>query len=279
MRHLNHTTFVFALLSLSWQMPGVSAATEGERTVPSTRPASQYRFCLELIKQDPTAALSEAEDWMSNDGGPSAKHCAALALVDLQQYEAAATQLEALARDPQVGSDFLRSEIFGQAGNAWMLLTNGEKAVEAFSLAITFDRKNHRLYYDRARANALQKNWSDVEKDISKSLDFNPTSPDAYTLRATARRELSDLDGASDDVEHALTLEPTHLEAILERGQLRATRGNTSGAREDWLFILNLAPGSAAGAAAQAYLHKLDLKIEDSAPVPDAPATPDGGRS
>jgi hypothetical protein len=55
--------------------------------------------------------------------------------------------------------------------------------------------------------------------------------------------------------------------ALLERGDIRRLRGDIGGARQDWVKVSELAPGSAADAAAKTNIERLELKEDAAAPA------------
>src|ERR1019366_4624037 len=93
-------------------------------------PNSRYQSCLSLANLNPTAALGVAADWSKAKGGAPAEHCTAMALIELRRYPEAAARLDALGRAPDMGN--LRSSVFDQAGNAWMLAGDAAKAAASF---------------------------------------------------------------------------------------------------------------------------------------------------
>ena len=126
--------YAFTLMFLVLSVAGAGA-------VPGTaRPPSDpqhYRLCLAMSSTNPAGALSDAQVWGKDGGGVPAQHCAALALVGLKRYAEAGAGLDKLAADKAVPDAGFRSELFDQAGNAWLLAGNANKAVQSFSAAIT----------------------------------------------------------------------------------------------------------------------------------------------
>jgi tetratricopeptide (TPR) repeat protein len=88
-------------------------------------------------------------------------------------------------------------------------------------------------------------------------LKTDPGRIDALIYRASAYRGLGRLAPALADVDKALTLAPDSVPALLERGNIRRLGGDNDGARQDWARVAELAPGSAAEAAAKKNIERL----------------------
>ncbi|HLN24958.1 MAG TPA: hypothetical protein VK558_13365, partial [Patescibacteria group bacterium] len=97
--------------------------------------AVQYKHCVALARVKPEEGWEESLAWASLAGGDPARHCGAIALIGLKQYEEAATRLEELARDSH-GAARLRAGMLAQAGQAWLLAKNTERAYAAQTAAL-----------------------------------------------------------------------------------------------------------------------------------------------
>ena len=223
----------------------------------SAESASQrYQNCLRTANLDPARALSMATEWAKAKGGAPAEHCAAVSLVELKRYPEAAGRLDALGRAPTMGN--LRSEIFDQAGNAWMMAGDADKAVASFSNALTLSANDADLYADLARAQAMKKSWGEAEGDLNEALRLQPRRPDLLVLRASARDAEGKSKEARQDVEQALTLKPSAPDALMERGEIFKHVGDIAAARRDFETVLKVAKGGEAAAAARQELDALD---------------------
>ena len=220
----------------------------------------EYASCLKLVGTKPEEAFESALAWRDSGGGLPAKHCAALALVELKLYADAADRLEKLAEDMQKEGSKLTVEVLGQAGNAWLLANLPNRAEMVLTAALKIDSDNVDILIDRARALASAENWAGARTDLDLALTLEPERDDAYTFRAAARRHLGDRAGALEDIETALALNPESPEALLERGILRRFQGDAKGARADWLKVRLNAPNTPAADAAGINLEDLDVK-------------------
>ncbi len=222
--------------------------------------AARYRACMAMIENNPKLAFSDAIRWRDLGGGEGANHCAAAALIGLQQYREAASRLEELALDSKRPPE-MKARILAQASQAWLLSGDGSRAEAVATAALTLAPESANILIDRAQARAQLKDFEGARQDLDASLRTNPADADAYVFRATAKRFLDDITGAAADIETALGINSSHAEALLERGILRRLSKFDKGAREDWLMVLSVAPGSDAAKAARENLAKMDVKL------------------
>jgi len=222
--------------------------------------AQRYRACMAMIEKDPKQAFSDAIRWRDLGGREGAAHCAAAALIGLQQYREAASRLEELALESKREPD-MKARILAQSSQAWLLAGEAARAEATATAALTLAPDEAAIRVDRAQARAQLKDYKGALTDLNDSLKINPADVDALVFRATAKRFLEDISGAAEDIESALALNISHAEALLERGILRRLSKYEKGAREDWLMVLSIAPGSDAADAARANLEKMDVKL------------------
>ncbi len=216
----------------------------------------RYEHCLSLANLNPVAALGVAAEWSKANGGGPAEHCMAIALVELKRYPEAGARLDALGRAPGMGN--LRSTIFDEAGNAWMLAGNATKAAASFSAALALSGSDADLYADLARAQAMQKSWGEVESDLNAALSLQPGRVDLLVLRASALEAQGKLKAAHDDADSALKIKPNSAEALVQRGEIARNAGDVAGARRDFETALKIAGGGETADAARLGLAELD---------------------
>ncbi len=220
--------------------------------------AAHYRQCLNTSSDNPAAALADAEAWIKAGGGVPAQHCAALALVGLKRYAEAGSRLDRTAADKAVPSSAFRAALFDQAGNAWLLAGDGAHAVQSLSAALTLSAGDADLFADLARAQAMIRNWHEVDLDLNAALQIAPRRADLLVLRASARRALKRYDDSRNDIEAALKIKPGDANALVERGLLRRQLGDLGGAKKDFQAVLRAAPASTAAAQAKENLDALN---------------------
>lgn len=218
----------------------------------------EYRDCLAKTRTKPDDAFEDALAWRDQGGGVPAEHCAAMALMALNQPENAAPRFDALARSPDAGTLAARATFLDQAGNAWLLARDPVNAEGAFSEALRMTPRDADVWTDRARARAMQRNWPGAETDLSFALVFAKKS-EIYVLRAAARKALNRMKDARADIDTALKLDPKNADALVERGSFRLIAGDKAGARADWLQVLLIAPDGPAGDEARRRIEDLEI--------------------
>lgn len=220
---------------------------------------SQYAHCVALARSKPDDGWEEALAWSSLGGGEPARHCAAIALVGLGQYEEAANRFERLASESH-DSPKLRAGMLAQAGQAWLLARNVERAYAAQTSALALVPDAPDLLVDRAATLGQAKNYKEALDDLNKALALDHTRVDGLIYRATAKRYLDDPKGAETDISVALTLDPNNADAWMEDGNLKRLRNETGAARKSWMKVLELAPDSPAADMARKNIETLDVK-------------------
>ena len=223
-------------------------------------PSAEYEDCLMQAEVAPDQAYDRARSWEAMGGGEAAQHCAAVALIGLGHYVEAGERLEALAtRLARAGEVALSLDALAQAGQAWLLAENLERAYAVQTAALEQAPGHVEILVDRAVTLAAAENYEDALADLDRALELAPGRPDVLIYRASARRFLGDTAAALADVEQALVLDPDNPEGLLERGNLRRLKGDLDGARADWQRAATLAEGLPTGDAAQANIAKLEL--------------------
>lgn len=254
-------------------MAATKAARERAKAIAAER-AKRYGACMATARRRPQDGFEDAIAWRAEGGGAAADHCAAVALIGLEQYAEAANRLERLAQDSFAEPE-VKAGLWDQAGQAWLLDDRPENAIRAFTSAIGLKPGAPDMLIDRAQAWAAKGDYSAAEADLSAALNLAPSRDDVYALRASARRYLDRPKDALADANTALELNPGNPEALLERGILRRMTGDDAGARTDWMKILNAMPDSAAAGPARQNIENMDVKPEGTAPAaPNGDAPP-----
>jgi tetratricopeptide (TPR) repeat protein len=225
--------------------------------------AAQYEDCLLLVEVEPEEAFESASAWQAMGGGEPARHCAAVALIELGHYVEAGQRLEVLAnRLARKGEPHLSLVALAQAGQAWLLADDLERAYAVQTTALELAPGDAELLVDRAVTLAAAENYGDALIDLNRALDLAPGRPDVLIYRASAQRYVGDIPAALEDVDRALVLDPDNPEGLLERGNLRRLQNDLPGARADWQRAATLAEGLPTGDAAQANIATLELGQE-----------------
>jgi tetratricopeptide (TPR) repeat protein len=221
--------------------------------------STPYADCVAAIKKKADDAFENAMIWRDHGGGIAAEHCAALALIALDEPGEAASRLDSLAQRRDAGSAAERAALLSQSGNAWLLASQAENAETAFSAAIKLTPADSEIWIDRARARAARQDWVNAEADLTKALALGNKRPETYVLRASARVAEGNELGYQSDIGAALSIDPTFPDALVERGIIKLKKGDAPGARADWLQVLLRAPDSPAGDAARLHIEQLEV--------------------
>ncbi len=237
----------------------MSAWAQVETNLFDMHPDDAYGQCIGQIDGDPEQAYEAALAWRDLSNDLRAAHCVALALIALDSYEMAASRLENLADSMKAFPAATRAEVLAQAGRAWLLAQDAERAYAALTAGLTTDPENVELLIDRGEILAVAQSYWDAIDDFNLALEIAPQRVDALVFRAAAYRLLDVPDLASEDIEKALSLVPNNPEALIERGMLRRLAGNADGARDDWLQVIRTAPESRAAQIARANIERLDV--------------------
>jgi tetratricopeptide (TPR) repeat protein len=242
-------------------VPLLVAAAPKRPVIEIGPPSEQYDACLAQAHHDPAAALKTAQTWREAGGGFPAEHCAAIALIGLQRYPDAAQRLENLASAMMTEPTALRGDALDQAGQAWLLADQPDRAKAAFDAALKFEPHNPEFLIDRSEALAAIGHYWDAIDDLNRALAVAPKNVDALIFRAAAYRHVGGADAlqlAQADADRAVQLAPDSVPALLERGNICRLRGNATGAKIDWKRVIALAPQSQAARDAQYNLAHLD---------------------
>jgi tetratricopeptide (TPR) repeat protein len=213
-----------------------------------------------LTRRNPEQAFEKASAWQGLGGGEAAKHCVAVALIGMGKYQDAATRLEKLAEESKQSAG-IRAEMLAQAGQAWFLVGENNRAHNAQTSALKLTPKNREILVDRAVTLGTINNHQAAIDDLTLAIAIAPNHPDAYVYRASSLRFLDKLDQAMADAEAALVLTSnSHPEALLERGMLRRLKGDNKGARQDWLRVIEFVPETPTADAARRNIELLEIK-------------------
>lgn len=246
--------FFISVMLLFWPLVPKSAQAQ------SAVQGREYGLCIETAMRQPDVGYERALAWRDLGGGIAARHCVAVALYGLRHFSEAAQRLELLVQESEEAG--LRASLLSQAGNAWLMAGELERASAVLSAGLVVAPKNIDLLIDRSLVFATKKKYWESVDDLNRALDIDPNNIDALILRASTYRYLESLDLAADDANRVLELRNDHIAAFLERGNIRRLQGDDSGAREDWLQVLKREPDSFAAEAAQKNLERMKIRAE-----------------
>jgi len=254
---------VVAVAALPAAPPGAAApdANAAPLPIPPVPPriadGPDYERCLSMLASDPSGANAFADAWQATGGGDGAVHCQALAQIALGEVATGADMLEKLANTSHA-PDAARAAVYGQAGQAWLMAGDANRAYAAASLALTLSPDDPDLLVDHSIAAATLEKYQDAIDDLDRALDLDPRRTDALVYRGSAWRHVGQLALAQDDIDRALAIDPENADALLERGILRERQGDRNGARQDWEHAIAAAPDTATSDLAQQNLALLE---------------------
>lgn len=197
--------------------------TEAGRAV-SEEEAARLAHCLDLAESDPETAYEEGLAWLSAGSRPHARHCAAVALIELGHEAEGAARLEDLANAPDGGTLEERTLYLSKAGNAWMAAGYPEAALTTLDNALRLAPDSTDLRIDRATARLALGHWNEALTDLDAVLSTLPGDPGALELRARAYLQLERFTEALADVETARSVTPDNIDLLVLRGEIREAR-------------------------------------------------------
>lgn len=213
--------------------PGASLPPPS-RSASQTAQAERLRACEALAGTAPDQAYEAGRAWVAESPVIEARYCLASAAYAVGRPQLAAEQFAAVARNlagrPKEEQALAQSD----AGNAWLLAGDPERALAAFQSALAFSPEDPQLRIDRARAYAYKTDWRRAEEDLNFAIDALGPAPLTLTLRAEARLQQGAAHLAVLDAEEALQLaktEPEMVEALLVRGRAIQARDQQAAAQ------------------------------------------------
>ena len=143
--------------SLAWTFAACAVASAAPNSGEAFDTSSaQYQSCIAEIEISPQSAYEAASNWRKQKDNLAARHCEALALIELGLHKQGAKQLQAMAAAEATGNTHVRADLYGQAGNAWLLSGNTETALANFTAGLALDPLRSwirsDLHVDRGRA-------------------------------------------------------------------------------------------------------------------------------
>jgi tetratricopeptide (TPR) repeat protein len=217
--------------------------------------AKRYDGCVRAITTDAKAAEEFALQWQSLGGGLPARHCQALAQLELGNPAGAAQTLAKAAQAAEAQKSPQAADFWGQAGNAAMLAADAKGAILYFNSAIVAagefaPLRTANLLIDRARAQVELANLPAARADLDRATGLAPNEPSGWLLSAALARRQNDTARATADIARAAALAPTDPDVQFEQGAILAAGGDLTAARSQWERLVKSAPGTPAAALA-----------------------------
>lgn len=248
------------------------------RTAPETD-EGRAAACQAAVRQNPQAGLVQANRWQVQGGGLLARQCLGLAYVALERWPLAATVYEQAAQEAErAGEAAAGSDLWVQAGNAWLAGGDTARAVGAFDIALSAQHLSPALRgevrLDRARALVAENNLAGARADLERALALVPADAMAWYLSAALARRENDLARARTDIARARSLAAGDPDILLLAGTIAGQAGDMAEAERLYRQVAQAAPDTDAGRAAAASLNTLREVEVPATPGPALPAGP-----
>jgi len=244
-------------------------------TPPSPQDEALYRGCVNAVKRDANQAVQQANDWRLRGGGIYARVCLGMAYAALERWEPAATAFEQAAREAEMSKDARGSDLWAQAGNAWLAVNDALQARAAFDAALVIGKMTPALrgeiLLDRARAGVALNDLATARADLDKGLELVPGDPFGWYLSAALAIRQEAVPRARQDITKAVQLAPDDAEVLLLAGNVAGMTGDAAAARGFYERAIKASPNSAAAKQAQKQLqvNSTDDPNAPTGPVPE----------
>lgn len=220
--------------------------------------APDFERCAAVAKATPDQAIALAEQWQLQGGGAKARQCLGLAYAGLERWAPAATAFEQAAGAAETAKDGGASDLWAQAGNAWIAAADAARARTALDRALTGTTLSPELrgevHLDRARALVALGDLAGARADLDRGLALVPGDPFGWYLSAALAQREDKLPRARADIDKAVGLAPDDADVLLLAGNIAGLSGDLAKAREWHERAARAAPDTPAGKAAAAAL-------------------------
>ncbi len=221
-----------------------------------------YDDCLALIASEPERARKEARAWATLEGGPAARHCLALALIETGDRSEAIDELIGIAVEEVSLESPARADILVQAGEMLVerdeLLTATVVANQALGLA----PKSLEALGLRAAIALAKDDYRAAFEDLERGLSGGRVNARLLLLRASAHRRTGSLIPARDDAVYATEIAPGSASAWLEGGRIEAALKDKPSARQSLLEAIDLDRDGPIGATARNVLQRMEAGLD-----------------
>lgn len=225
---------------------------------PATDEGGRFTQCIAQVRQDAKKAVEYAQAWQAAGGNIAARQCLGLAYVAQDRPAPAALVFEQAARAAEAAQDARATDLWGQAGNAYLLAGDAAKARTALDTALArgggSEEWRGELYIDRARADVELNEPAAARADLDKALKMVPADPMGWLLSATLARREENLDRAVADIAEAEKRAPGDPHVAVEAGNIWVLKGDIKTARAKWTVAADRGAGTAVGKSAEAAL-------------------------
>lgn len=218
---------------------------------------TEYAACLDLLRERPQVAYDSARVWYRAGGGDGAWHCAALAMIQLGEFEKAARALEEIAANGVEVGKSPPGTIYGQAADAWRLAGDPKRAAKVVEEAYKREPENLALQFEWARA-LVEIDRPKEAMEVLEQARMLRYDPDTLAVKAGALIKIGRPLDALQALNEALAINPKNPWALLERARMQRRGGNPKKARADFETLIQTYPEAPVSATALAALKEVD---------------------
>ena len=232
-----------------------------------TRLPGRLESCLYKARTDPGTARDVAEGWRDVADAieaAQAGHCLGYAESQLGNFADAQDAFTAALISVPAEERVYRARLGAMAGNAALADGKPGDAVQLLAaareeaLASADSGLIGQVTLDYSRALVANGEQAGAELALAEARISTPDNPLAWLLSATLSRRQGKLAEAQAQIEQAARLAPRDPEVGLEAGVIAILDGREDAARKSWQSVAEMAPGTAIGTQAQAYLAQMD---------------------
>lgn len=183
--------------------------------------SERYADCVRLIAKDLATGRRAAERWASEGGGAPALHCLAVSDLAAGFPKLAAIRLTEISERADAGDAKARARLLAEAALAWIDAKDYPQAEGSIAAAKKMTPGLGELDFVAAKVFAAAEKWQAAADAVTAAEDHGLKTPEAYLIRARARRALGKGVEAAEDVVAALMIDPYNIDALTLRGELQ----------------------------------------------------------
>ncbi len=170
--------------------------------------------------------------------------------------------------DPAATADLVVTEpdikgvaVYYQRGNRYYHKGAFDRAISAYSRAISLDPNYTMAYVNRGSAYSAKGHYDRALADYNKALELDPSDAVTYFNRGNAYRKRREYEKALSDYSHSIQLDPNDPDAYFNRGEVLRRLGRLQEAASDFRIVIGLSTGVDANGVEQARLILGDMRM------------------